>query len=168
MSKTSVPLGGRQSDTTYMREVRDFARGMDAAHPTIDIIAGALEMHGVPISLSEKILMHLTKVRFKPDSLIDAAEAALAESLSHAFVFKPIATGAPVAPQKAMMFVGPHGAGKTAAIAKFATELTMHKKRVVIISTDNERMGATVMTDWRLCRIAGDALQAFAARDTAR
>jgi GNAT superfamily N-acetyltransferase len=27
-----------------------------------------------------------------------------------------------------------------------------------------ERMGATVMPDWRICRIAGDALQSFAAR----
>ena len=27
-----------------------------------------------------------------------------------------------------------------------------------------ERMGATVMPDWRICRISGDALQAFAAR----
>jgi GNAT superfamily N-acetyltransferase len=30
-----------------------------------------------------------------------------------------------------------------------------------------EKMGATVMPDWRVCRVAGDTLQAFAARDGA-
>jgi GNAT superfamily N-acetyltransferase len=29
-----------------------------------------------------------------------------------------------------------------------------------------ERMGATVMPDWRICRVTGDALTAFAARGT--
>jgi GNAT superfamily N-acetyltransferase len=29
-----------------------------------------------------------------------------------------------------------------------------------------EKMGATVMPDWRICRVTGEALQAFAARDT--
>ncbi|MDO9285113.1 MAG: GNAT family N-acetyltransferase [Aquabacterium sp.] len=28
-----------------------------------------------------------------------------------------------------------------------------------------EKMGATVMPEWRICRVAGDTLQAFAARD---
>lgn len=114
----------------------------DISHPAIGIIGEALELHGVPLALSEKILRHMHQVRFAPDSLMNAAEAALAEALAAALVFKPIATGAPVPPQRAIMLVGTHGAGKTAAIAKFATELTMHKKRVVLISTDNERMGA--------------------------
>jgi GNAT superfamily N-acetyltransferase len=30
-----------------------------------------------------------------------------------------------------------------------------------------EKMGATVMPDWRICRVAGDTLQSFAARDEA-
>jgi hypothetical protein len=30
-----------------------------------------------------------------------------------------------------------------------------------------EKMGATVMPEWRICRVAGDTLQAFAARDGA-
>jgi hypothetical protein len=30
-----------------------------------------------------------------------------------------------------------------------------------------EKMGATVMPDWRICRVAGDALRAFAARTDA-
>lgn len=30
-----------------------------------------------------------------------------------------------------------------------------------------EKMGATVMPDWRICRVAGDTLQGFAARDGA-
>ena len=30
-----------------------------------------------------------------------------------------------------------------------------------------EKMGATVMPEWRICRVAGETLQAFAARDVA-
>jgi GNAT superfamily N-acetyltransferase len=30
-----------------------------------------------------------------------------------------------------------------------------------------EKMGATVMPEWRICRVAGDTLQAFATRDEA-
>ncbi|OGB06661.1 MAG: GNAT family N-acetyltransferase [Burkholderiales bacterium RIFCSPHIGHO2_12_FULL_69_20] len=30
-----------------------------------------------------------------------------------------------------------------------------------------EKMGATVMPEWRICRVAGDTLQAFAVRDEA-
>ena len=57
--------------------------------------------------------------------------------------FKPISTiiAAKAVPERAIMLVGPHGAGKSSTIAKLATELTLHKQPIVLISTDTERMG---------------------------
>ncbi len=114
----------------------------EISHPAAQMIAEAIEQHQVPISLAEKILFRVAATRFPPEALIDAAETVLADALNAVLVFKPIATAAPVAPHKALMLVGAHGVGKTSAIAKIATELTLHKKRIVLISSDNERLGA--------------------------
>lgn len=121
---------------------RATAAKAEIAHPAIGLITEALSEHQVPLALSEKILMRVHATHFAPGALIEAAEAALADALSATLVFKPIASAAAVPPHKAIMLVGAHGAGKTSAIAKFATELTLHKKRVVLISSDNERLGA--------------------------
>lgn len=129
-------------DSTSFHIPRAAATGTEITHPAVGMIAEALSEHNVPLALAEKILMRLHSAHFPPDTLIDATETALADALNAIIAFKPIATAAPVAPHKAIMLVGTHGAGKTSAIAKFATELTLHKKRVVLISSDNERLGA--------------------------
>ena len=113
----------------------------DVHHPAIAMIAEALAQHQVPRALAEKILTKVYSGHFAPDALIEAAETALADALSALLVYKPIATAAP-APHKAVMLVGSYGAGKTSAIAKFATELTLHKQRIVLISSDTDRLGA--------------------------
>ncbi|MEJ0010043.1 MAG: hypothetical protein WDN72_05740 [Alphaproteobacteria bacterium] len=120
---------------------RSAAGGIETRHPALDLITQALELHNVPLSLSERILRRAAQARFTPDALIDTAEAALAEALADILVFRPIATGAEP-PKRALMLVGAYGAGKTSALAKLATELTLAKQRVVLVSSDNERMGA--------------------------
>jgi flagellar biosynthesis protein FlhF len=115
----------------------------EVSHPAIALVREALELHHVPLALSEKILTRLYQIKFAPNSLIETAESALSEALNATLAFKPIATAANVPPQRALMLVGAFGAGKTSTIAKLATELTLHKQRVVILSTDNERLGAT-------------------------
>lgn len=112
-------------------------------HPAIDLIHEALTYHGVPEALLARLLATLDKIHLKPDSLIEVAQNALADALAENIPFKPIATAMKTAPEKAIMLVGPHGAGKTSTIAKFATELTMQKQKIVLISTDMERMGGT-------------------------
>lgn len=114
----------------------------EIAHPAAQLIESALQQHQVPDALAEKLRRRLMQVTFPPDALVEAAQSALAEALNGTFAFKPIATAASVPPQRALMLVGAHGVGKTSAIAKLATELTLHKQRVVLVSSDNQRLGA--------------------------
>ena len=112
-------------------------------HPAIALIQEALAYHGLPDALSARILLTLNKITLRPDSLIEVAHTALADVLSQTIAFKAIATATKIPPVRALMLVGPHGAGKTSTIAKLATELTLQKQHVVLISTDLERMGGT-------------------------
>lgn len=111
-------------------------------HPAIDIIAEAIAFHALPQPLAEGLMDRAQRAHLSADSLINVAESALAEALAGQFNFSPIATAAKP-PAKALMLVGPHGAGKSSAIAKLATELTLQKQRVTLISSDMEKMGAT-------------------------
>lgn len=112
-------------------------------HPAFELIDEALVYHAVPLELAAALRKQLRAQYVAPGALIEVAENLLAEALGKVLAFKPIGTGAPIAPLKALMLVGPHGAGKTSALAKLATELTLHRQRVVLVSADNERMGAT-------------------------
>ncbi len=116
---------------------------VELEHPAFALIAEAFEYHGVPTALAERLLTTLHKIRLKPDALIEVAQTALANALTENIAFQPIATASKTLPTRAMMLVGPHGAGKTSTIAKLATELVMHHQPVTLISTDMERMGGT-------------------------
>ena len=113
---------------------------VELAHPAHDLVRDALAYHGVPPAFSARIMEHLQHVTLKPDHLLDVAEKALAQALTTAVKFKPLELKAPLPPTRAIMLVGPHGAGKTSTIAKMATELTLQKKPVLLISTDMERL----------------------------
>jgi flagellar biosynthesis protein FlhF len=116
---------------------------VELEHPAIELIHEALTYHGVPEPLRGRLLLTLDKIRLKPDSLIEVAQSALADALAENIPFQTIGTGTKTVPERAIMLVGPHGAGKTSTIAKFATELTMQRQKIVLISTDMERMGGT-------------------------
>ncbi|MES2983598.1 MAG: hypothetical protein V4735_00220 [Pseudomonadota bacterium] len=113
---------------------------VELEHPALPIVTEALAYHGVPEPLASRMLATLHRLPLKADALLEVAQSALSETLAAHFVFKPIATGSTTPPERALMFVGPHGAGKTATLSKLATELVMQNKPVVIISTDTERM----------------------------
>lgn len=110
-------------------------------HPALEVIHEALQYHGLATGLSDKIMEQVARQQLKPDALLDVAETALAKALDKLIVFKPIATSAKKPPERAIMLIGPHGAGKTSTIAKLAMELTLHKQPIVLISTDTERLG---------------------------
>lgn len=116
---------------------------VEISHPALGLIHDALDYHHVPDALREKITETLYKINLKPDSLIEVAHTALADALAQTIAFHTIATATKTAPERALMLVGPHGAGKTSTIAKLATELTLQKQTVVLISTDLERLGGT-------------------------
>lgn len=111
-------------------------------HPAYAICTEMLDYHAVPDALKERLIRRLKATRFIAGGLNDVAEHALADVLASELKFLPIAIGATIPPAKAIMLVGSHGVGKTSALAKLATELTLQKQRVVLISADNERMGA--------------------------
>lgn len=108
-------------------------------HPAIGLVRECLSYHGLPLSLAQRMLTILHKLPLKPDSLIEVAHTALADTLTQSLAFQPIAMH--TIPKRAIMLVGLHGAGKTSALAKLATELTLAKQPVVLISSDRERMG---------------------------
>lgn len=123
--------------------VRPTAPKVEIDHPAIGLITEAFEYHGLPTALVQKLMRTLYKIRLKPDALIEVAQTALADALTETMAFQPIATAVKTPPKRAMMFVGPHGAGKTSTIAKLATELTMQGQQVVLVSTDMERLAGT-------------------------
>lgn len=65
-------------------------------------------------------------------------QTALTTALEHLFSFAPLPAKSP---RKALMLVGPPGAGKTLATAKLATNAVMNDLNVVVITTDTVRAG---------------------------
>lgn len=116
---------------------------VEVAHPALALAIEALNYHGVPEELRKKLVATLNKIRLKPDALIDVAETALADAFTQLLSFQPLSTAVPTPPPKALMFVGPHGAGKTSTIAKLATEIALKKLPLAIVSTDRERLAGT-------------------------
>ena len=115
---------------------------VELTHPAMAIVSEALAYHHLPAALVARIEAHIRQQPLKPSSVLEVAETALANALGALIAFTPIATAAKP-PAKALMLVGPHGAGKTSTIAKLAAELTLQKQQVVLISTDMERLGGT-------------------------
>lgn len=66
------------------------------------------------------------------------AESALAAALDHLYSFTPLPAKSP---RKALMLVGPPGAGKTLMTAKLATRAVMNDLSVAVITTDTVRAG---------------------------
>lgn len=88
--------------------------------------------HAVPESVMDQILSCATVIgEANPGQ-------ALIASIEHLFHFRPL----PVGPHnKAVMMIGPPGAGKTVAIAKMAARGVMKGLRVGVITTDTVRAG---------------------------
>lgn len=66
------------------------------------------------------------------------AHSALAAAMDHLFSFVPLPQKSP---RKALMLVGPPGAGKTLMIAKMATQAVLNDLSVAVITTDTVRAG---------------------------
>ena len=88
--------------------------------------------HSVPEDILNQILSHAGMMP------VDDARIALMGAFDNMFDFAPLQTGAY---KKAMMFVGPPGAGKTMVVAKQAARLVMNDKTATIISADTMRAG---------------------------
>lgn len=98
----------------------------------LDIISQALLSHQLPSSLSEKLLASATQFAGE-DPLL-----ALGAALDIHFKFDPLALDKQTRP---LALIGPPGAGKTLCAAKLATQATLNKTPVAVMSTDTERAG---------------------------
>ncbi|MEM6490853.1 MAG: GTPase [Pseudomonadota bacterium] len=106
----------------------DQASALDAA----DAIAQALDFHGAPAALTDRL------IGIASNLMVDDPASALAVALDAAFVFEPI----PVADlEKPLLFCGPPGAGKTVTCAKFATRAALADLPVRIVAADSVRAG---------------------------
>ena len=95
----------------------------------LELIATALLRHLVPNVLAEKFLATATQ------SAQEDPVLSLAAAFEAHLKFEPLASSKP------LVFVGAPGAGKTLTVAKCATQATLGKKNVAVLSTDTERAG---------------------------
>ncbi len=95
-------------------------------------ITDAMLRHAVPEDVMDQILSCATVVGFEQPGV------AMVAAIEHLFEFSPL----PQKPvNKALMYVGPPGSGKTLAVAKIAARGAMNGMKMGVISTDTVRAG---------------------------
>jgi len=114
------------------QDIEKALHGDQAMTPSLTRMKDALDYHGVPDRLVEKLL---TIARGLDD---EGPVLACAAALDAAYSFDPV----PDASRKPIMLVGPPGAGKSLTLAKLAARSRLAGQRVRVISADAVRAGA--------------------------
>lgn len=99
----------------------------------VDQISEALDTHGTPTPLADKLLESAAHLG------IDDPTLALAGALDDCFTFSPLPDKRTDRP---LMFGGPPGSGKTVGVAKLAVRTLLEGNPVSFITTDTVRAGA--------------------------
>ena len=102
----------------------------EAPVEVVDVICTALDDHGTPPEVADRILNAASTLS------ATAAGLALAGALDANFAFAPLPEAA--AP-KPLMMIGPPGVGKTAGVAKLAARAVLAETPVSLITTDMVR-----------------------------
>lgn len=100
---------------------------------TIDAVGAALDFHGLPPMMADRLLAAAA------DLLVDDPVMALAGALDERFTFLPLVESGLTRP---LMLVGPPGAGKTVTIAKLAMRARLAGRAVTAVTCDTLRAGA--------------------------
>lgn len=127
---------GHDVRITAAVETEDLDLPSVQAPETLDIVdrlCAALDAHGTPTRLSDKLLAAAAHLG------IDDPTLALAGALDECFSFAPLPERRDARP---LMFIGPPGTGKTVGMAKLAVRTLLAGNRVSFISTDTVRAGA--------------------------
>jgi flagellar biosynthesis protein FlhF len=121
-----VPLAARSMPTRISRE------------SVLKEVEKILEFHGTPNYLAAKLLQTAQFVPYDPAPEKNNIHLLLKTALEATFRFSPLTLESL---GYRLMLIGPPGIGKTLAIAKMASRLTMSKLPVTVITTDNMRAG---------------------------
>lgn len=111
-----------------------------AAPASRGFLTDAIANHRLPAPLSATLQAAITARAGSGAVTVEAAQEALSQACLNLVRLSPILTTTPP-PARALMLVGPHGAGKTSSIIKLATELTRNQQPLTLISCDRERLG---------------------------
>ena len=115
---------------------------LDAPLDVLERIRNALDFHGVPAALAERI------VRMAEEEPADDPAATLGLALERTFRFRPLRferpgrSGHSAGNGRRLMLVGPPGSGKTVTVAKLAASALAAGTEVVVVTTDLGSAGA--------------------------
>ncbi len=117
-----------------------------SSYPAYDLLLSIMKYHRMP----ENLFIHLTALLDKielPDQLsYDSCESIMAQLLASHVALRPLDLQGNLQ-TRALMFVGPHGVGKTSLVAKYATQAHLAGLPVMLFTTDNERLAGTAMLE---------------------
>jgi flagellar biosynthesis protein FlhF len=116
---------------------------VDQPLDAIEAIAQALDRHGTPGYLAERLLKAAEPLaerlaRAASAMAVDAPVMTLAAALDTLFRFDPLAP----TQSKPLVLMGPPGSGKTVTVAKLATRAVLANLAVGVITADTMRAGA--------------------------
>jgi len=117
----------------------------------LDLIAAALDFHGVPRDLSDRL------TDMSGNFLLDNPHQALAAALRSHFVHQPIMERKPAQP---ILLVGLPGAGKTSCLAKLVARARARNWPAAVITCDLEKAGGIEQLDSYAKALSVPAFQA--------
>jgi flagellar biosynthesis protein FlhF len=114
-----------------------------SSYPAYELLLSILNHHRMPESLYINITALLDKIDIPAQLSYHSCAQIFTTVLTPNIALKPLDISDTKQRNRAWMFVGPYGSGKTTLIAKLATQAHMQNIPVSLISTDTEKMGAT-------------------------
>ena len=117
-------------------ESPDQELNFDEDDPPIDVIdavCGALDQHGTPPKLTERMLEIVSGLPIHDPTM------SLASTLDEIFSFQPLPDKSA---QQPLLLIGPPGVGKTVAVAKLAARAVLEQQPVTLLTVDTIRAGA--------------------------
>ncbi len=117
---------------------------VDQPLDALETIAEALDLHGTPTVLAERLLQAAAPlaeklVRAASALAVDAPIMTMAAALDTTFRFSPMPAVQPGG--RPIILVGPPGSGKTVTAAKLAARAVLGNRRINVITTDTMRAG---------------------------
>lgn len=118
-----------------------------SSYPAYELLLSILNHHRMPEDLYINITALLDKIDMPRQLSYDSCEQILTKALTPNVTVKPLHHTLNEKNPRALMAIGPHGAGKSTLIAKLATSAHMAGVPVMLFSADTEQMAGTAMLE---------------------